>query len=974
MRRRDNVRKVIFRRNDENQVVLEKDNFKDSLFQEQYLSAMHSFIDVCNAMNRDSLSVSNVVAFCGDRGEGKSSCMQTTRKVLMNPNHFHPVDIEHLDMHEKQYLTYVKAIEQYHTYALKVIDPSFFDETHNILDLVISQLYQEAFDGEDNEEETKESYKARYQLIRCFDRVKESMSLLEKNRREIFDNIESLDRLAESMKLRENVHKLFDEFLQYRNKHEESAEYKKILICIDDLDLNVNGGYTMLEQIRKYLSNPNCVILMALKIEQMTKVVQNALYVNSGHNQDIISNEMCRDMAEKYITKLFPTEHRIQMPKVEDIVDYPLELHYAFDSQDVTAKPETWTSIKEAVVSLIFLKTRYLFYNKETEVNLIIPRNLRSLRQLVAMLLKMDDFVKGSDISKENQTAFKKYFFNEWTNILPEEQKELVNNIINYNDVSTKNHYVLTSLLQPRLLGADTGLFDWFNARVRAYNVSVGDVLYAIQYLQETGHADLRELLFFLRSYYSICLYDYYDELVGEVKNAESIPAIYGYQKYYWNGNEVVEREEVSDKHVEIYAYDERFRRISRLQQIVGGAYYMYEPGELLPEESVNIRDQYTKRLLFSSMPRDYRALDGIAIFDFMQENGRTNLSKTQIVLDDSKLLYFQMCEFFALTTKMIQTADESRNGNYRYRYYPYYLTSFKRENTIVLFDVMAIFSNIINVAYAYNRFNEALWGNGTKQSFFEIALKQEGSLLNQLLASYKEDADKNGYKDPLHSAYTLGRFASAGIIRNVDVHESLLAKVKAEKESLSKNATSGSDSIGRLIDFYRTIRNSEITLYGGADAKLGELYTVNYEKLLDPIINFLRAIKKKTPDTFKDLFTTYEERVHSFKQGFKLVGGEVVREGKFNIESDAQVQWPQSIDGVDTSYLSTIYGEISEIDWSQQRDGKFVKDHMSSASRGALVYPINSSITSRQTYKSAEEFMQKLIEIIRKNSDRLRK
>lgn len=970
---KDSTRKVIFRRSDENRVVLEEGIFRDSLFQEQYLSAMRSFIDVCRAMNPELENVSNIVAFCGDRGEGKSSCMQTMRQILVDKELF-KVEDNTSNEHERQYIAYSRELKQYPIYALKVIDPSFFDETHNILDLVISRLYQEAFYGEDVENETKAKYKERYQLIRCFDRVKESMSLLEKNRKEIFDNIESLGRLAESMKLRENVSVLFEEFIKYKNKQEGSENYSKILICIDDLDLNVNGGYTMLEQIRKYLSNPNCVILMALKIEQMTKVVQNALYANSGNNEEIITHEMCRDMAEKYITKLFPNEHRVQMPKVEDIVDYRLELHYDYElSKSNSTKPEPWTSIKEAVVSLIFLKTRYLFYNREADVNLVIPRNLRSLRQLVAMLLQMDNFVKGSRISKENQNAFKKYFFNEWTNVLPEEQKEMVHDIISYNDVSTKNHYVLSSLLQPGLIGADTELFKWFNARVRAYNVSVGDVLYAIQYLQETGHADLRELLFFLRSYYSMCLYDYYDELVGEVEYAEDIPAIYAYQKYYWNGDDVVEREEEMDKHVEIYAYDERFKGISKLQQLVGGAYYMYEPGELLPEEAVNIRDQHTRRQLFNSMPRDYRALDGYAIFQFMRKYGLTNLTTAQIASDESKLLAFQMCEFFALTTKMIQTADESRNGNYRYRYYPYYLTSFKRGNTIVLFDVMAIFSNIINIAFAYDRFNEALWGRGTKQSFFEVALKQKGSLLNQLLAPYEAKANEEEYEEPLRSAFTLGRFASAGIIRNVDVHQSLLAKVKAEKESLSKNATNGSDNAGRLIDFYLTIRNSEIMLYGGADAKLEELYHINYEKLLDPVIKFLENIQKNAPDTFKDLFTTYEERIHSFKQGFKLVGDMDARDGEYDVESESQVQWPQSINGVDTSYLSAIYEEISEIDWSQKRDGKYIKDHMSDASRNALVYPLNSSITSKQTYKSAEEFMQKLMDLIRKNSDRLK-
>ena len=145
---KDSTRKVIFRRSDENRVVLEEGIFRDSLFQEQYLSAMRSFIDVCRAMNPELENVSNIVAFCGDRGEGKSSCMQTMRQILVDKELF-KVEDNTSNEHERQYIAYSRELKQYPIYALKVIDPSFFDETHNILDLVISRLYQEAFYGED---------------------------------------------------------------------------------------------------------------------------------------------------------------------------------------------------------------------------------------------------------------------------------------------------------------------------------------------------------------------------------------------------------------------------------------------------------------------------------------------------------------------------------------------------------------------------------------------------------------------------------------------------------------------------------------------------------------------------------------------------------------------------------------------------------------------------------------------------------
>lgn len=956
--RQDNVRKVIFRRGEENRIVLEQGSFKYSLFQQQYLNALQSFLGICRSMSMNQEDdIANIISFCGDRGEGKSSCMRTTRKIFKGEDLF-TFQGTNLNEQEKLYLSNAHELKKYPVYALEVIDPSFFDEEHNILDLVVSRLFQEAFRGEKQTQASKERFKERSELLSRFNRIKDSMSILEKKRREILDNIEDIDRLAESMLLRENLRRLFDEFLKYKCKR-DGKEYKRLLICIDDLDLNITGGYTMLEQIRKYLSNEYCVILIALKIEQMTKVVQNALYEESGNNNEVVSVEMCLDMAEKYISKMFPTEHRVIMSKVDDIMNYRLQLQEFLDEESQSI--QEWSSIKEAVVSLIFKKTRYLFYNTEHEVNRIIPRNLRSLRHLLATLLKMDDFEKGSLQSKENQNVFKRYFFNEWTTVLPEDQHTLVQDIIRYSDERTKNHYVLTSLLTTRLIGEDTESFGWFNTKVRSYNISVGDVLYVIQYLQETGHADLRDLLFFLQSYYSMSLYDSYDELVGEIYGTNEIPAIYDYKKYKWDGDYIVEKEQPITEHREIYANDERFRGVSKLQLMVGGAYYTYEPGELLPEESVDIIERYTKKRLYSSMPRDYRGLDANRIFGFMRNYiANFKINRVPTLLNEN-MLGFRLSEFIAITTKMTQTADESKNGTYRNRSYPYYLSTFKQGNTIVVFDVMAIFANIINLRFAYDRFNEVIWGvNNKEKSFFELALEQEGSLLNDLLKPYFEKAHMEGYEAPLRYAYAMGRLASAGIIRNVDVHRSLLAKVKAERESISKNTSSGSGYIGRIIDFYKTIWNSEITLYGDANVAYENLYTINYKKLLDPITSVLHEVSKNNNAVFEELFKSYEEVNNSPETAMPLLFGRQVRRINIPTLQDPMLM-PSEMEGVDTSYLQAVYDEVKKFDWSKGLTGEYIKKHLSSKTHDAIPALIRKCITKRQKYISAEEFMKRL-------------
>lgn len=965
----DNVRKVIFKRGDENRVVLEKDNFRDSLFQEQYLDAMDSFISICHTLDDDSEYVSNIISFCGDRGEGKSSCMYTVREILKEKNVF-SLNPSSLNEHETRYQSYLKEIEHYPLYAIDVIDPSFFDETHNILDLVISKLFQEVFGKEKEGERNRDSYGDKNELLRCFNRVKESMTLLEKERKEILDNIEALDYLAEGLRLQNNVEKLFEEYLRYLGKRSNGGYSGKLVISIDDLDLNVQGGYEMVEQIRKYLCNKHCVILIALKIEQMVKVVQNALYSDNKSYSRIISEEMCRDMAEKYITKMFPHEHRVQMPTVDDIVDYKLELHYAYNLQGVESKKlEEWTSIKEAVVSLIFLKTRYLFYNKEYEVNLVIPRNLRSLRHLLAMLLKMKDFEKGSRVSRENQVAFKKYFFNDWTNILSDKQKVMVREIINYGDVSTKNHHVLT-LLQKQLVDKGIKELNWWNQDVRSYNVSVGDVLYVIQSLQETGHAELRNLLFFLQSYYSICLYDYYDELVGEVDGAQKCDAIYEYQKFKWDGKKIVLNTTPKDKHVEIYAADERFYEIGKLQQFVGGAFYTYKPGTFLPQEQLQFDDVVHNRgsipqykVFVDWFARDYRNLDANDIFLYMRKNVKELMSvSAKLNDDDPKLLRFYLCEFFALTSKMTLTAEEEENNNYRIRSYPYYLSSFKQGNTILVFDVLSIFANVINLKFAYDRFNEAIFGNAvSSDSFYQIALKQPKSILNKILQSSVDGSHKNAYSEPVRTAYTLGRLASANIIRNVDVHDSLLLKIKADRERISKNKYSGSDNIGRLCDFFDTISDVKMQLYGRADTLNKELYSVKYEKFLNQIKKALIAIQSGIADDFELLFTPYK-KVQARRRVERQVA---VEEAKRRMSPINNFAYPIEIENVSTPYLQAIYDEIKNLDWANELNGKTIKESLTKKTLNSIPQKIRRCISARRLYSSAKEFVDHISKLI---------
>ena len=467
-------------------------------------------------------------------------------------------------------------------------------------------------------------------------------------------------------------------------------------------------------------------------------------------------------------------------------------------------------------------------------------------------------------------------------------------------------------------------------------------------------------------------MYEYYDELVGEVKNAENYGAIYDYKKYHWDGNAIVHAKKSKDSHVEIYATDEQFREIGKLQQFVGGAYFMYSPGELLPKESVRIEDviqvRNTSQPTISTelIARDYRNLDASAIFGYMRQQIKDLVDKNGIQkLEDSKLLQFQMCEFWALTTKMTQTAEEAENGTYRNRTYPYYLSAFRQGNTILAFDVLSIFANIINLRFAYNRFNEVIWGRNTSNSFYEVAQKQPNSLLNKILKSYYNAANAKKYKDPLKSAYAVGRFASSSIIRNIDVHTMLLAKVKADREVVSKNSSKGSDNIGRIYDLYNVVSNVRMQLYGKADAINEKLYSVNFSTLLDPVMSFLSDAQMLISKDFEMLFTPYV-KVQGAKHVQNYIQSEILKQSIENQKK--RITYPSQMGDIATPYLQTIYDEVSKFDWSSPLKGDYIKNNLSVETLDAIPSIIRQCITARQTYESAKKFVDKMVSLIRKH------
>lgn len=772
------MRNIYFYNDESNSVVLEKDNFENSIFKEQYIQALLLFQNILE--NADETK-SNIIAFCGDRGEGKTSCMMTFKHILE-----HQEDGSVKDFLQSRSINKVPKSSEID--VLDVIELMFIDEKHDLRDLVLGRLYDKVVTCKTFET----NHSAKKEVLKCFFQCKRYMKSLQKSREEMYEELEEIALLSGGISLKQKFNNLIETYLKQVQK-------KHLLLFIDDFDLNMKYAYEMMELIRKYFSSRHCVVILSCHITQLERIVN----LNMQHENS--SSNFLTSLGTKYINKLLPQNNRIYMPRVKDFCDWPL-FSYSKRSDAKKTTPD-YHSVKEAVVRLIFNKTHYLFYNSKNRVSSIVPNNLRSLRHIINMLLAMEDF-KDNLTHEENKKRFKTFFFQVWTHQLSDRHLEFVQRLGDNHDVMSINKMVVGYLNQEFL--QNKGLGDdnlWINAITNplnsVYNVSVGDALTVIDYLeQRETDKDACLFLFFLQSFYSIKLYDFYD-VVSEVE-----------------GNFRPSSQNSIDG--EIYKNEAWFKQCNLLQRFVNGAYFSYNSGDFLPRSSS------------SSYPRDKKIINGeefkllvdsIQNYDQMTSDSQQKFQRA-----------FQLFEYFALCIhrNIISKNKEdfylldknTKSSSYRTLSEPHHLKEFSYNVGYFVYDVLALFANLLNVESAYSRFND--FTHGVKM--YEFAKKQSWSLLNQMLEATKR-AGRDG--DQLQKEKCL---LSDSTIRNAEIWMALLELMKQNR--LTNKDGGGNKKL--ISSFYKTISSSPMKTY--ALKEDGNPHDLSF-RFLKPIMQLLEDI-----------------------------------------------------------------------------------------------------------------------------------
>ena len=617
----------------------------------------------------------------------------------------------------------------------------------------------------------------------------------------MYNELEELELLSGGIYLQQKFHQLIQTYLQKIDK-----EY--LLIFIDDFDLNMKYAYEMMECIRKYFNSKHCVVVLSCHITQLEKIININMVNEKQRIYDLTTPGI------KYINKLLPQSNRIYMPRVSDFCDWPL---YIYENRKDNAQDKpTYHSVKEAVVKLIFDKTHYLFYNSKNRVSSIVPDNLRGLRHIISILVNMEDF-QSNAMHEENKKRFKTFFFQVWTHQLVDLHLEFVQRLEENQDVMSINKMVVAYLykqfLQYESLSSDQlWLKNIVNPSNSIYNVSVGDALTLIEYLQKREtDKDTCLFLFFLQSFYSMKLYDYYDvvsEVDGQFRPSAKL-----------------------EEEGEIYKHEAWFQQCNLLQRFVNGSYFSYNPGDILPRMASK----------YNNEPRDKKVINGTELkllLKGIQEYDQ--LSPEKKAEFEQK---FRLFEYFALTIhrniaqKMVedfyQEEKDSKQNRYRTFSEPHHLKAFNPNMGYFVFDVMALFYHILNIKYAYTRFDEI-----TGTPMYDFAKDHNWSLLNQML-----DAVQPGKVD-----YELKekRLLSDATIRNAEIWMALLELMKQNRE-YSKDGGSNSSI---LSYFYLMLSKQKMSTYKVAQD--GKPHILSF-RFLQPIVQLLKDVEAGTFDRVFD-------------------------------------------------------------------------------------------------------------------------
>lgn len=376
-------------------------------------------------------SLQNIIAFSGKRGQGKTSTMLSFSNTL------------------KYGKLRNSNVAKYSYEVLEPIDPTILEENQNILALILSRMYRRAESVWSKNTGNGFRYPNgrlteahKNDLLKSFQICLNGINVIKCKKDREIKSLTDISVISDSATLKKDLYDLIQKYLRFVSDMENPKDY--LVIQLDDTDFQVNKGYEILEDLRKFLSIPNVIILMATDLSMLrTVVLQHYIRVfGSGLGEKIVDIEKLAKIESKYMDKIVPPVHAIHLPKLEEyVLRYGNKMNFIYEDKEkhtnilydeVGAGDNALLSPQELILRYIYRKTGIVFVSDPASYHGFIPTTLRGLAQMLSLLNTLEDIPEiplaqmhdtallieaeknRARIVEHNIARFEKYFLNEW--------------------------------------------------------------------------------------------------------------------------------------------------------------------------------------------------------------------------------------------------------------------------------------------------------------------------------------------------------------------------------------------------------------------------------------------------------------------------------------------------------------------------------------------------------------------------------
>lgn len=331
--------------------------------------------------NDDSqVRFNDTITIFGSRGSGKTSFLMSVLKNYKNND-----DVE----------------------VIELIDPTLIEEKGHIF-LTLISLIQAKVENVINKKECNPCCKD-YQLRKCWEnelkKLAAGLPSIDIETTSLYANWDDpehvmkkgLEAVKAAKELELNFNILVYEALRILNK-------KAFLIAFDDIDINFNNGWKVLETIRKYLTSPKIITVLSGDIKLFSKAIRKQQWINFG--EELLKNEgerlnkmekydeLVTEIEGQYMQKIMKAPYRIHLSTIGEMINNN-DIHIKILAKE--EETETKQKSKEYIYNYYKERLNVLGLQNKYEIHSVNTYLLGLPLRTQIQLLKQFEDVKNKD-------------------------------------------------------------------------------------------------------------------------------------------------------------------------------------------------------------------------------------------------------------------------------------------------------------------------------------------------------------------------------------------------------------------------------------------------------------------------------------------------------------------------------------------------------------------------------------------------